>query len=465
MPLHRQLLGLALLAGSIAGPTITVRPARGDAPAGPPPVQVDAAVTAALAVHPAVAVIVMLRKPAAVAKAPGPAPSIPDPAAIATARAAVLADLDPAEFGVTRRYHAIPALAGRLTAGGLARLQHHPAVRAVGQDLPGSGGLDSSSPFIHADLVHGQGMTGRGVRVAVLDTGIDIDHPAFAGRIVAENCFVTLAPGCPPGPHRADDDHGHGTNVGGIVAMGRFESAEGIAPRVEIVAVKVMNNHNRFITSDLLAALDWLIGRADVRVANLSLGTDTLYAGACDTADAATEALAAAIGALRAQGTLVVAASLNNGSAARMTAPACVRHTVAVGAVYDMAIGAQGYGPCRDGTTAPNQIACFSNGNAELDLLAPGVAVLSAGRGGHLSTFTGTSQAAPHVAGAIALLAERSPRLSPDQIEAALRHGGVPVTDPRNGVTTPRLDIAKAIEIGERAVWGEVHLPWVARWR
>ncbi len=392
--------------------------------------------------EPPIAVIVVLAVPGD--------PVTPAPAAIADIQTAVLTAVGPDAFRPSRRYRAIPALAGRATAAGLARLARHPAVRAVSPDLPGSGGLDSSVPFIHAGAANVGPLDGRGVRIAVVDTGVDVDHPDLEGRVVAEACFVNLPPGCPPPPHPADDDHGHGTNVAGIVASRGRVAPPGVAPGAAIVAVKVMNDQNRFLTSDVLAGLDWLIGRPDVRAVNLSLGTDATYAGTCDEADANTLAFAAAIRRLRAQGTLVVAASLNGRLADRMTAPACVRDAIAVGAVYDGDFGPHAAAGCTDALTGPDVVACFTNGGPALDMWAPGVGITSTGRGGGRSTFTGTSQAAPHVAGALALLAQAHPGLPPAAIDRLLALGGRPVRDPRTGLTRPRLDAAATLGLAAR---------------
>lgn len=430
-PAAATLLGLVLACAAGARASTAAAPATGPGRSGPP----------------STAVIVVL-------DVRGAADGLPAPEAIARAQAAVLADvadaLGPAAFQPVHRYRAIPAVAGRATAAGVARLARHPRVRTVGPDVGGSGGLDSSVPFIHADAPDVGPVDGRGVRVAVVDTGVDVDHPDLDGRVVAEACFVNLPPGCPPPPHPADDDHGHGTNVAGIVASRGRVAPRGVAPAAAIVAVKVMNDQNRFLTSDVLAGLDWLIGRRDVRAVNLSLGTDTTYAGACDDADASTQAFAAAARRLRAQGTLVVAASLNNRLPDRMTAPACVRDVIAVGAVYDADFGPHAAAGCTDTITAADAVACFSNGGSALDVWAPGVSITASGRGGGRSTFTGTSQAAPHVAGALALLAQARPELPPAAIDMLLARAGRPVRDPRNRLVRPRLDVAAALRLSAR---------------
>jgi subtilisin family serine protease len=115
--------------------------------------------------------------------------------------------------------------------------------------------------------------------------------------------------------------------------------------------------------------------------------------------------------------------------------------------VYDSAFGAFSFGSvCSHPSTAADQIACFSNSGSELDLLAPGAFITSSGLGGGVSTFAGTSQAAPHAAGAAALLLQRDPTLTPDAVEGALETSGVPITDLRNGITTKRIDVAAALQ-------------------
>ncbi|MFO0006780.1 MAG: S8 family serine peptidase, partial [bacterium] len=112
-----------------------------------------------------------------------------------------------------------------------------------------------------------------------------------------------------------------------------------------------------------------------------------------------------------------------------MAAPACSPSAVSVGAVYDSNMGAIGWSGCSDSSTAADKVTCFSNSTSFLDLLAPGALITA---GGH--TMGGTSQASPHVAGAMALVAAAFPDATPDEIEARLKSTGVNVTDSRNSV-------------------------------
>jgi len=348
-----------------------------------------------------------------------------DAARIAAGQARVLSALAPGDFRPTHRYRHIPALAGRITRTGLAALSDHPDVVAIALDRPIEVYLDESVPFIGADKVHRQGIQGTGVRVAVLDTGTDTGGLDLRDAIVAEACFVTPASLCPPAPHVSEDSDGHGTSVAGIVASRGRQAPKGVAPAADIVSIKLIEERNNAAESATLAAFDWILDRDDVDVMNMSFGGGA-YEGVCDTADANTRSLSEAVARLRAKGVVPVAASGNDGSQTKMGAPACIAGVVSVGAVqdYETAGGADA------------KIADFTNRNATLDLLAPGTGIKVAGLGSRLQTnFSGTSAAAPHVAGAVALLRQAAPWAGPDVLEDVLkRTGGRPTL--RYGTTT-----------------------------
>ncbi len=342
------------------------------------------------------------------------------------------------EFQVAHRYHAVAALAGVVTPVGLARLLASPEVERVDIDEGGSGELFDSVPQIHADVVQDvYGFDGSGVRVAVLDTGFDSDHPDLAGALDGEQCFCSGNGGCCPngnvtqaGTGAAEDDHYHGTHVSGIITSDGAVASRGVAPGAKIVAVKVLDANNEFCcTSDIVAGLDWIIAnRPDVQVVNMSLCTYATYSGDCDNANASTMALASAINTLTANGVSVFAASCNAGMVNAMGAPACVANTVSVGAV-----------------SKTDVVASFSNSSTTLDLLAPGVGIYSSVTGGGVQALSGTSMASPHAAGTAALLLEAHPLLTPFEILNAMVSTGVPLTDPKNGLTRPRVDAEAAL--------------------
>jgi hypothetical protein len=127
-----------------------------------------------------------------------------------------------------------------------------------------------------------------------------------------------------------------------------------------------------------------------------------------------------------------------------MAAPACVANTISVGAVYDSDIGPSTFG-CTDSTTAADKITCFTNSDASTDLVAPGAPTTSTGLGSGISTYIGTSQASPLAAACAADLLQAHPELTPTEIERALKTSPTWVTDPKNGLSFPRLDCKAAL--------------------
>lgn len=354
------------------------------------------------------------------------------------------------DFVLIQRYQTVPGLVGVATDEGLERLRANPDVLAVAPDMPIQIAIVESAELIRVPQVRAAyGLTGRGVVVAVVDSGIDVNHPDLADHIVAQHCFAHG--GCPPDNAQesgvAQDSNGHGTHIAGIITGRGKASPQGIAPDAGIVAVRVLDDQGQGWNSDVVAAIDWIVANQwhyDVKVINLSLGGGS-YAGACDSADANTIVLANAVATARAAGMMTVAASGNGGQAARLMAPACLNDVVAVGSVYDAALGARTWGICEDAITVADQIVCFSNGGPMLDLLAPGAWIESAALGGGRRGDAGTSQSAPHVAAVAALLLQARPDLTPDEIETTLKVTGVSITDSRNGYVVPRIDAMAAV--------------------
>ncbi len=356
---------------------------------------------------------------------------------------AVLATLRAEDFEAALRFEAVPALAGTVrSAAGLAVLEAHPGVLRVDLDVGGGGGLDTSVPLVRANAWHDQGVTGAGVVVAVLDSGLDTDHDDLGDDLIHQACFLDFGGSgrCPNGNTRqlgtgaAEDDHGHGTNVTGIITAGGVRSSAGVAPDAEVVALKVLDGTNSFaFFSEIVAALDYLIANPQlgVRVINMSLGTNALFSGTCDNAASFTIAGSRAINTLRANGILAFASSMNNGNKGQMAVPACLRNVLAVGATDDF-----------------DSVAGFTNSNNALALMAPGVGIVSTGRGNSTSSFSGTSQAAPHAAGCAALLLEAGAAAMPDQLESILLDSPTAVTDPGNGGAFPRLDCFSSVAVG-----------------
>src|SRR5262245_36070557 len=424
-------------------------PARASAAEPPASGRVGAAVRSALAAGARTRVLVYFRT------APGTAAATPSGRrALATRRAAILASAG-SEFTLRRSFTAVSAIAGDVSAEGVRRLLAEADVLRIDADAPGGAHLLESLPLAAVDRVKALGFTGANVTVAVIDSGLDRDHPDFAGDLADEACFCSGGAGCCPGggttqlgAGAAEDANGHGTNVTGIITSNGGVAPEGGAPAARIVAVRVLDAAGRFCcSSDILAALDWVLDvHPEVRVVNASLGTDALYAGTCDAADANTLAFAQAIDALRANGTLTFVSSGNQRSASQIAVPACVANAIAVGAVWAASLGSR---TCRGGTdvaTAPELPTCCTNSSVAVDLYAPGAFVTATGLNGGTSSYGGTSQASPIVAACAADLIAAAPGVTADALEAALESSPVMVTDPKNGRVFPRLDCEASLD-------------------
>jgi subtilisin family serine protease len=343
----------------------------------------------------------------------------------------------------------------------LEALRRDPRVAAVTVDTGGQGSMMESIRIVGADKVHAQGLDGRNVTVAVLDTGIDGENPDFGGRILAERCFCDNLDGsgcCAggarilAGPGAARDDHGHGTHVAGILAGGGVYAPRGIAPRANIVAVKVMDAQNSFRSyTQIYHALEWIaLERPDVEVINMSLGSRALFSGDACNASALARGLQEVIAFLRLRGVLITASSGNDGSLSATTFPACMSEVLSVGATYDSSGPHSTY--CAAVNANVDDVTCFSNSDASVDLLAPGATIASSKRGGGLVMNAGTSMAAPQVAGTIALMKQAGGSLlTSRQIETILKDTGKIVFDTRNWLAFPRLDVAAALEATPRA--------------
>ncbi|MBI1235225.1 MAG: S8 family serine peptidase [Alphaproteobacteria bacterium] len=378
---------------------------------------------------------------------------------------------------LAREFRYSPGAAMVLSAREIAALAADPGVRRIEIDALSSPGLDESVPLIGATAMHTDGQTGQGVSVAILDTGVDLQHPMFAGRIAGSACFSSSQAGrstsfCPGGEatnttdpqagdnceeRSIDDVNGgtgcfHGTHVAGIAVGGDFvdpgnaaRTLRGVAPGAGVVAVQVFSQFTgeddcgddptpcvRSFTSDQNAALEWL---HDNRVA-LNLASINMSLGGGQTVSACTgHAHVTIIGQLRAAGIATAIAAGNDGFRDSVGSPACIPDAITVGS-----------------TTKTDTVSSFSNSNGLVDVLAPGSSIRSAlpspndsGTGG-ATTASGTSMAAPHVAGALALLRAAHPAASIDAIESALEATGVPITLSANNVTTPRIrvDLASA---------------------
>lgn len=242
----------------------------------------------------------------------------------------------------------------------------------------------------------------RSVVVAVIDSGVDLNHPSLAGNLW-RNPRETLNGLDDNGNGYVDDVHGwdfvgqdadpsdasgHGTHIAGVIAAGQGGEIAGLA-NVSIMVLRVLDTHNEGFDSRTMAAIGYAIDEG-ADVINLSLG-------GVDDSRALRDACAAAVGA----GVVVVAAAGNQSGA--VIYPAAYDSVIAVGA-----------------SDEDDEIASFSNRGRSLDLVAPGVNIISTARGGGFEFRSGTSVAAPMVSAAAALLRSADSRLSVASIRARL---------------------------------------------
>ncbi len=369
---------------------------------------------------------------------------------IAQAQDTVISSVSPHDFKVTHRYHAVAGMVGEVTPQGLEALRRHPNVQAVDVDMPVQATLDRSAAFIRATEVWSQfGLTGQGVNVALLDTGVDLTHPDVVDNLVAQHCFnhATCLPDNTDESDNAQDEQGHGSHVAGIITSRGQVAPRGIAPDAGIVAVRVLNKFGSGWTSDVVKGIEWATAHRDslnIRIMNLSLGGGS-YDNICDQATANTILYAQAIQAAQQAGIIVFAASGNDGQPNGLMAPACVSGVVSVGNVYDVATPQYSWPTCSDTGIFADQVACSSNSGSQLDLLAPGTAIISVGLGGGRASMSGTSMATPHASAVAALLLQGKPNLTSADIEAILKESGVPVKDNRTDKITPRIDAFAAV--------------------
>ena len=260
-------------------------------------------------------------------------------------------------------------------------------------------------------VVAGYPLTGCGVRVAVLDTGIDLRHPDFATRALVGRCSRSFVPG-----ESVQDGNGHGTHCAGIVggpAESRSGVRYGVAPRVQLLIGKVLSDDGLGTTDRILDGIAWAADQG-ARVICLSLGT-ARRPGA--RFSAAYERIALAL--LRAKpGILIVAAAGNSSARPFVTSPvenpAACPSVLAVGAVN---VNLRILDSCCGQTDTIGAI----------DVCGPGAAVHSAWTVGGFRTTGGSSAAAPHVAAVAALHLEGRPSLSAEELRRTLERSALPL--------------------------------------
>ncbi|MBW2416515.1 MAG: S8 family serine peptidase [Deltaproteobacteria bacterium] len=357
----------------------------------------------------------------------------------------VLARLARGSYKLRHRYTDVPGMAMRLSPRAIRALEAHPDVEYIYLDGRVQAQLAEGRDLVGGTITTLQGFTGSGVRVAVLDTGIDTDHPFLSDDLVTERCWCSGGGGCCPfppanssvqsGPGSAEDDEGHGTSVSGIITSSDPLST-GLAPDAEIVALKVLDDGGGGNFSDIDLALQWVVSNHatyNIRAVNMSLSDgeehDNAAAWPCDPATTTTGGY---IQSLAAAGVAVFVASGNQAHNNGVGFPACVTAAIAVGGVYDEDFGPKNFSPCSDPVTGPDLMVCHTNTGSLLEVMAPDYLTRTTDVGGASTVFWGTSAASPYAAAAAALMFARDPSLTVAGLRGMIASHGPLVADPDN---------------------------------
>ncbi|MFH1110596.1 MAG: S8 family serine peptidase [Planctomycetota bacterium] len=334
--------------------------------------------------------------------------------------------------------------------------EYHPNALMLHDSTPLIRGLQSQI------TAAGLSATGAGVRICVVDTGIDSDHIMYSTRIDTAAGYDFYNDDANP-----EDDHGHGSHCSGIAAGktglsvdwgcgAGSEPFQGVAPQATLIGVKVLNSSGGGYDSDIIAGINYCAdqtptgARADV--ISMSIGTGS-YSGPC------THSWAVAANNAVANGVVAVAASGNNNYANAMSSPACGASVISVGMTWK-----NNYPTCEDPTTnwnwgictdiAPttDRVGCFSNESDYLDVTAPGANIWSASiaaGGSSITGMSGTSMSCPHVAGLAALILGMDPTLTPAEVRQIIRDGALDLGAPGHdrGYGWGRIDVINSLNL------------------
>ena len=366
-----------------------------------------------------------------------------------SAAARTVAQVHADRFGLDLGHVYSTALEGysaTMTPGTAALVEALPGVDFVQEDSAVSATAQSTPTGIdraQADVSPTAAIDGTDQRVdadvAVIDTGVDLDHPDLnVNRAGAKNCTLF-------GIGSADDQHGHGSHVSGTIgALDNTAGVVGVAPGARIWPVKVLNAAGSGLNSDVICGIDYVAAHADqIEVANMSLGGGGEDDGNCGATN--DDAMHAAICEAVANGVTFVVAAGNDSADASTSTPAAYDEVITVSALADFNGQPGGGAPSTCRADQDDTFADYSNFGRDVDVIAPGTCIESTWMNGGYNTISGTSMASPHVAGGAALYLATHPGATPAQVQAALQSSGSSdwndVDDP-DSTKEPLLDVS-----------------------
>ncbi len=319
---------------------------------------------------------------------------------------------------VLYRYNTLNGVALKVPGGSADRLKELKNVKYIEKDIPFNVTLDKSAGIMGIPAVWDLGYTGKGVKVALIDTGIDTSHPDLKGKVVQWKDFVN-------GKDDPYDDFGHGTHCAGIIGGTGVASDgkyRGIAPEVQFIGVKVLGKNGGGELSAILKGIEYA-ANSDANVISMSLGSNEHSQAVEDMVNKAVE-----------NGKIVVVAAGNSGPGEEtIGCPSDNPNVITVGATdkSDKIASFSSRGPNRDGSVKP-------------DVTAPGKDIISTRAYGIMDNkaidkyylkMSGTSMAAPMVSGSIALLVQKDPKLTPRDAKKILE-----ISSDQEGKSRPNND-------------------------
>jgi len=364
---------------------------------------------------------------------------------ILAAQNSLLSELKGTNYKVIGQSKSTPFMDLEVDSAALSILEKSPLVKTLSNEanIEFKRFLYQSVPLIGGAAAFLAGYDGSGQTIVIIGTGIDADHPMLDGKVVAEACYQSNF-ACPNGQHAQFgtgaattciefDDCDHETHVAGIAAglevtdPGTERTFSGVAKGAQIAAIRINSAAGNGNASDLISSLDYVYtvfaNEFTIAAVNLSFGAD--YYPDQALCDADFPSIKGQIDRLRAAGIPTIIASGNERHTDGISAPACISSAVSVGATTKADTIWNEPSPSTEG----------SNTAAYLSLLAPGAGIYGPEPGDQYCCTTGggTSDAAPHVAGAWAVLKQKKNNAKVGQVLNALQTTGVKITDTRSG--------------------------------
>lgn len=389
-----------------------------------------------------------------------------------------LAQLPASTTTVHYRYDNFAGFSCSVDQKGLTILLNNPAVQSIEPITWMQLSVKQGIALMNAMPEREGGYAGQGIAIAIVDSGVDYNHPLLGGGGFPNPKVIG---GYDFGDNDADpfpNGSPHGTSVAGIAAGDQTFSGDyigGVAKNAKIIALKVSTTAGAIPDAAIIAAWDWCVTHKNDNPLFPILVINNSVAGTLvnNTCDANFPAMATAGNNAIAAGITILGGSGNDGLCSFIGMPACLSSLISVGAVYDSAFGNAGScvhssscatkspeAQCPTGfvafvDTAADKVTVYSNTASFLTLLAPShmVSTLTNG-GGFVTDFGGTSAASPYAAGAVACLQSGAKSylghyLTPAQIRTALVNTGTPILDTKTPITKPRIDlVAAAVSLG-----------------